>query len=363
MDHPHPPDAFAELRFYSAHFMDLALWRPFVRQVAVRHGFAIRGILPGFPGTYPTFIAELDHLPGQPGLDTIVIKFFGQLFDGQNSFHIERAMGHYLAQHPMNIGSPAILAEGQLTPQWSYLIFEHVPGVSIGQVRSSLSMREMEAVARQMGRFMQQLHLLTATSLPIIPQLSMSWSAYADFLETQTANCWLNHQRWRDLPPQLLKLLPKFIPPVDQLLDFSSSPHIIHADLTADHLLGRLSPPLPAFNIQAEESAVPATSSNEEKEGASAEWESLAIIDWGDSQVGNILYELVGLHLDLFQGDKHLLRLCLETYELPAFYQPDFARKALSMVLLHQFPMPARIYAPHQQVTTLEELSECLFGL
>jgi hypothetical protein len=363
MEHTNPPDAFAELPFYSAHFMDLALWEPFVHQVAVRHGFAIRSILPGLPGTYPTFIVALVELPSQPGLNSIVVKFFGQLFDGQNSFQVERAMGHYLAQHPMSIGSPAILAAGQLSTVWSYLIFEHVPGVSIGQVHSSLSMQEMEAVAQQMGLFMKELHLLTATSQPILPQQDTSWRNYAVFLETQRANCLFNHQRWRDLPSHLLKFLPQFIPPVDQLVDLSSSPHIIHADLTADHLLGRFSPALPASTSKAEESAVILPPSNEEEQGAAASWESQAIIDWGDSQVGNILYELVGLHLDLFQGDKHLLRLCLESYELPAFYRHDFARKALSMVLLHQFPMPARAYAPHQPVNSLEELSERLFGL
>jgi hypothetical protein len=33
------------------------------------------------------------------------------------------------------------------------------------------------------------------------------------------------------------------------------------------------------------------------------------------------------------------------------------------MVLLHQFPMPARIYAPHQDIQSLHELAERLFGL
>ncbi len=89
----------------------------------------------------------------------------------------------------------------------------------------------------------------------------------------------------------------------------------------------------------------------------------MAIIDWGDTRVGNILYELVALHLDLFRGDKHLLKLCLQAYELPIFYQLDFTRKALSMVLLHEFPMPAHVYAPYQDAHSLDELAEAVFGM
>jgi hypothetical protein len=92
-------------------------------------------------------------------------------------------------------------------------------------------------------------------------------------------------------------------------------------------------------------------------------WKSLAVIDWGDAMTGNILYELVSLYLDLFQSDKQLLKVCLDVYGLPDFYQHDFPRKALSMVLLHQFPLPTRVYAPYIGVKSLQELAECLFAV
>ncbi len=139
---------------------------------------------------------------------------------------------------------------------------------------------------------------------------------------------------------------------VDDLLDFSSPPHLIHADLTGDHLLGQLAADQHAQSAVAD-LLLPTR----------PEWDTLAIIDWGDARIGNILYELVALHLDLFQADKRLLKTCLEIYGLPDFYRQDFARKAFCMVLLHQFPMPSRVYAPYFHVQSMDELAQGLFGI
>jgi len=334
--------------------MDPAIWEPYVRQVCERHGFGSKRIIPGLPGTFPTFLVEIDTDGSQQYSDTIIVKFFGPLFNGVDSFHIEQSMGYFLAQQSLSIRSPAILTHGQLTPDWWYLIFEHIPGVSIGQTRQKLSAEAWKGVAHQMGGYMKALHSVTATILPVIPMSPsvMRWNGFVDFLEKQRANCYAHHQEWNDLPPHLLEQVQDFILPADQILDLSSLPHLIHADLTADHLFGTLAP-TPEMLAQVPQS--PPT--------AAMGWRTLAIIDWGDTRIGNILYELVALHLDLFQADKLLLRVCLEAYGLLDFYCQDFPRKALSMVLLHRFPMPANVYAPHQDADTLQELAERLFGV
>jgi hypothetical protein len=281
------------------------------------------------------------------------VKFFGPLFEGTDSYRIERLMGQWLIRQSLPVRSPAILAEGELSSEWWYLIFEHVPGMSIGQVRQQLSAEAWEGVAEQMGGLMKALHTASATALPVIPMPGsvMSWADFIDFIDQQRINCLANHQRWNDLPPHLLEQVLDFIPPVDQLLDPSSPPHLIHADLTGDHLLGMFGR---ATTVAIEDGASPELASH---------WHTLAIIDWGDTRIGNILYELVALYLDLFQADKHLLRVCLDAYDLPGFYRQDFPRKALSMVLLHQFPMPAWVYAPHHDVRSLHELAERLFEI
>ncbi len=331
------------------------MWEPFVRRVTAWHGFSCHRIVAGLPGTFPTFIVELESRSDSSALDRIVVKFFGPLFEGETGCEVEREMSIFVAQHPLSIRSPAILAQGKLTLEWSYLVYEHIPGVSVGQVRQELSAEAMKKIARQMGRFMKELHTLTSDNVPSTRPSNALFTSegYLRFLETQRLNCYANHQQWQDLPPHLLQQIPDFISPVEELVDRTSPLHLIHSDLTADHLLGRLT----SFH-----QAAGKMNSGRAKVRPGAEWESLAVIDWGDCRVGNILYELVALHIDLFRIDKLLLQQCLKEYDLPVFYQQDFAHKALSMALLHQFPLPEYFFAIVPDLHSLHELAERLYG-
>jgi hypothetical protein len=349
-----PPGMDSDQVFYSAHFMDLAIWEPLVLQVCRQHGLGCRSIDPGVPGTFPTFIVELDSEINQTTPQAVVVKFFGSLFNGPGSFCVEKEIGQWLSQQSLLIHSPAILVADQLDQAWSYLIFERVEGVSIRQFRQSLSDHAWGVVAEQMGVFTKALHTISAVSMPGIVKLSgdSSWSDFVDFLERQRAGCIANHHQWADLPGQLLSQIQDFLLPIEDLLDLSSTPHLIHADLTGDHLLGRLTTDADLHPFAAFSSLPPR-----------GEWENLAIIDWGDARLGNILYELVALSMDLFLADKRLLKIYIDAYGLPDFYCQDFARKALCMVLLHQFPIPAQVYAPYLHAQNLNELAQGIFGV
>ena len=321
---------------YADHFMDLNLWEPHLRKVCAWHGFSPESIEPGVPGTFPTFIVELTSGGTSQPRRAIVIKFFGPLFDGIESFHIERELGHWLQGHDLPISSPRILAHGQLDPDWKYLILEHVAGVSIARVREELSPSDWISLARQIGEFIHQFHSLTSKYRRELPgSIQPSMEKFNSFIQQQLVACRLNHQAWNDLPAYWVAQIEDFVLPLDQLIDFTASPHLIHADLTSDHLLGTM-----------------------DKGG----WHTLAVIDWGDAMTGNLLYELVSLQMDLFQTQKILLQACMDAYGLSAFYRQDFPRKALCMVLLHQFPMPASIYAPYHDAHSLSEVAEGLFG-
>ena len=337
VDHSLTLNSLTDRAGYAAHFMDLSLWDQYVGRVCEYLGFGYEKVCPGVPGTFPTFIVELiprgDHQPHK----SVVVKFFGPLFDGAGSFRIERDMGHWIEKQSLSIPSPIIMAEGRLNNDWQYLIFEHVNGVSIGQVKDMLSEDDWTSVAYQTGEYIHQLHAMTAGHALELPEsITPCIDTYIIFLQRQRLNCLTNHKVWNDIPAHLLDQLEGFVLPVECLLDFSAPPCLIHADLTADHLLGSL---------------------------VSGRWQSLAIIDWGDAMTGNLLYELVALHLDLFHSDKRRLRVCLDAYGLPSFYWHDFPRKALSLVLLHQFPMPAWVYEPYKDVHSMQELAECLFAV
>jgi hypothetical protein len=354
MDNRLPLAMESDRSFYSAHFLDLDIWEPIVQQLCRLHGLGCKWISPGFPGTFPTFLVELDSDLNQTLAQAVVVKFFGPLFEGARSFHIERDMGDWLSRQSLPIHSPAVLADGQIDPAWSYLIFERVPGLSIRQVRQTLSAHDWDGIAELVGVFIKALHTASASSMPgsVNPAGASGWSDFVDFLAHQLANCQANHLQWGDLPSQLIPQVQHFLLPVEDLLDLSSPPHLIHADLTGDHLLGRL-----GLDRQVQPTATISV------QPAGTELDTLAIIDWGDARIGNILYELVALHLDLFQTEKRLLSLCLESYGLPDFYRQSFARKALCMVLLHQFPMPAWVHARYSDVQSMEELAEHMYGV
>ena len=337
MDHPLALKDLTERAVYAAHFMDLTLWERYVEQVCQFHRFDCRQVKPGVAGTFPTFIVQQAPDRSQETTRSVVVKFFGPLFDGRTSFLVERDMGRWIEKQSLCLSSPVILAEGRLDDEWQYLIFEHVNGESIGQAREKISNSDWRRVTSQMGKYIQQLHTLTSSltmGLPIT--IIPNKATHLRFLQQQHEHCLTNHQEWKDIPVHLLDQLENYVLPVEDLIDDSEPAHLIHADLTSDHLLGSL---------------------------VGGRWQSRSIIDWGDAMTGNLLYELVALHLDLFHADKQLLRICLDAYGLADFYRKDFARKALSMVFLHQFPMPTWVYEPYQRAKSLQELAEGLFAI
>ena len=113
-------------------------------------------------------------------------------------------------------------------------------------------------------------------------------------------------------------------------------PHLIHADLTQDHLLGRL-------------------------EGG--RWTSLALIDFGDARTGSLFYELPALHFSLFGGDKRLLAAFLQGYRYAGPTGEDFACRAMACALLHQFDVfsETALHPDWRDAATLEQAANILW--
>jgi hypothetical protein len=155
------------------------------------------------------------------------VKFFGPLFNGDDSFQVEQDLGFWLARQSLPIHSPVIVSGGQLEPDWKYLIFEHISGVSIGQVSDQLSVEDWSAVAGEVGEYLSQLHRIRSfPGMAALPKTGAipSWESYVAFLRQQRTDCTSNHTAWNDLPAPLLDQLADFVLPVDQLVDFSAHP-------------------------------------------------------------------------------------------------------------------------------------------
>lgn len=331
-----PADLFDRLENmdgYRRYFSDPAAWRPYVEQVCRRHTFSpVREVRIGVPGTCPTFIVD----------DRRVVKFFGRLFDGGHSFQVELELGKWAAG--LGLPVPEIVAEGRLLRSakagggwpWPYLVFEYVPGESIGEVYEQTGLGDRLALARWMADITRRMH---RAAIPESDIFHPAWDAFTGLLHSQRRSCRDSFQEWGSLPEHLLAQLDDFLLPVDELVDPRSAPHLIHADLTVDHVLGRL-------------------------EGG--RWHSLALIDFGDAMTGNLYYELVALHLDLFHGDKRLLAAYLDAYGLDEPARRQLPVRAMNMALLHRFNVLGPVFKRNpslEQVSTLNELADVLWNV
>lgn len=324
---PMSTPGLATIDEYRRLFTDATYWRPFVEEVCKRHGLKpcthIR--TSPVPGTCPVFVVG----------EQFVVKFFGHLFNGRASYAAERDAFRLLAQNA-DLPVPRLLAAGTLLEngEWPYLISEWRPGQSVGELRAELSRETMEKIATQAGYMAQQLH-----ALPLIETETLypSWDAFADLLEKQRPGCAARHARAGHLPAHFIDQIDDFLLPSAELIDPRAAPKLLHADLTADHIL---------------------------LVGAEGNWHISALIDFGDAIVGDPLFELIPVYLDLLAGDQQLLRLFTTNCGLGKTLDKTQAVQLLNFCLLHPFDVLAGLFerAPEgRELPDLYSLSHWLW--
>ncbi|MCZ0945486.1 MAG: aminoglycoside phosphotransferase family protein [Gammaproteobacteria bacterium] len=293
---------------------DTAFWAPAVAAVLERHGWAgsRNRTTAGVGATYPTFLHG-----------DLVIKLFGGQDSWRASFRAERAALAAVAGIP-GLAAPRLLAEGWLQEgadqSWPYLVMTRMQGVPWGQ--ADLSPARRLRVAAELG---EQARLLWSLRPDDVPALeSMPVPALVAAAERSS------------LPARLIAQIGGFLA---GLGPFGTA--FVHSDLMHRHVYvagGHLA----------------------------------GIIDWGDAALADSHYELAKLHLDLFDGDKALLRAFLE----PSGWQAgsDFAQQALALALHRQAQglmqhrtMDVFHKLPHllppNGATTLDQLANRLFAI
>lgn len=325
-------DLLDQIDQYRKLFTDAVFWQPYVRSACYDAGLSCGVVRGGIAGTCPVFIVD----------NRYVVKFFGRLFDGEKGFQAE-LHANRIAQSVREIPLPSLITQGQLLPggpswSWPYLIYGFLPGVPIGQVWDQLTEPMKLDIAAQLGQTIKLLHAIPLTSNPYF---SNDWTPFLAFLEMQRKTCSTRLRAAGGIPDHLLKQVEPFFLPIDQLVDPNRFPHLIHADLTRDHLLGCIT---------------------------DGKWLTSGLIDFGDAKVGNIFYELVALHLDLFQASKAMLKTFLQVYQPDRHVLEGFSIKAMNMLLLHEFGVEIFhnlfIHSPElTQIDTLDALADTIWGI
>lgn len=321
---------FASREEYAQHMTNAAYWRPYVETICERHSLKTSNhIRSGLPGSNPVFILD----------ERYVVKLYPPLFGGAESFLKEVELYNLFSSQSPQLPFPLLLASGKLFPEehvwsWPYIVTSLIPGTSIGEIFNQVTYTDKLALAGYLGQLLFQLHSLPCEGLQ---HFKCSWDAFTTFLERQRNICIENHHRWNALPDSLIDQLDDYIPPVNTLIDQSSHPVLLHCDLNQDHVLGHME---------------------------NGHWKTTGIIDFGDARIGDRMYELIALHIGLFNGDKTLLRSCLESYDINFMIRELFVRKAMSFTLLFEFDVLGPIFEESPSLTdadTLEELAKHLW--
>lgn len=316
-----PLDELDNSEGYRSRFTDAAFWSPYVIEVLRRHDLQPRGpVWVGTPGTCPTFLVG----------ERWVVKFFGRLFDGAQSFAAEGEAAGIAARDPA-IRAVALAGSGQLGGPgwpWPYLIFPFAQGSRIGSWREQISPAAMLRAAAELGEMIGRLHSLPLDGSTVFPN---SHTPHQIFLAQRSSGIKARLRQWGSLPERLISEVDHFLPEAGDLIDSSRPPHLIHADLTGDHLLGTL------------------------EDGC---WHTTALIDFGDARTGGLLYEMAALQLDLFHGDRRLLAAFFMGYGQP----PPPQRLSLAAALLHQFDLFGSFAREIAQAESLPALAGQIFG-
>jgi len=278
--------------------MNPIIWEPYIRQICQSIGYSPLGpIKPGLAGTYPTFIID----------NKLVVKIFGRLVEGLESFRVEKIINEILSPHNI-IPHPTLIHSGELSLEennpWHYLIFEYVPGIPIGTIDDQIPQDEKINFANWLGKKLRQLH-----HLPIPEDIKVSLPKQQSLLDTDIQRCIQRQIQWGKLPNYLIDQIQSYFEKVPSLLS-PNTEHLIHADLTGDHILGEYS---------------------------NSTWKTYGVIDFGDAIIGSLEYELIAIHIDLFKCNKILLREFLSSYGYDFSLMKNLPRTALMMMLLHRF--------------------------
>ncbi len=248
------------------------IWLPLAAEALDRHGWRLdHNAVLGRGGSYPAILS-----------DEVVIKFFGFAGAWRATWENERRAQERLALDD-RILAPRLIGSGELFPDDE----QPVPYLLLSRIRgrdwhdAELDFADRLHVAADLGVQLRLIHALPHQALPTI-------------------------ETWMDRPVSdgacSGRFLQHLVDAVDGWIETvpAEAPAFVHSDIFVRHPFvdgGRLS----------------------------------GIIDWGDAMAADPHVELGKLHLDVFEGDKRLLRAFLEAYEWPV--DDQFHRRALGMAL------------------------------
>lgn len=267
-------------------------WLGIVAEVFRREGIVYNKIENATPGTSAVFIADR----------TYVLKIYPGPFmrDHDREWPVlrllEKAVGRKL------LIASGVIRDGEMT--WPYAIFPYIEGTPYRALVGRLNQAEAQAFHTALASLLRKVHHLPA-----------------DPLQGDPVYAWCpKEEKERRLNKAAVQLGERIQNVTDGLADFvergwadlKGEPlHLVHGDLTADHLLFRR---------------------------VDGRWTFEAVIDWGDAHLAPIYYDFVVLWTEVFCDQPSAWQAFIRRYDerLDAFCEA-FRRRFITALFLHPY--------------------------
>jgi len=224
---------------------------------------------------------------------------------------------------------PEIVQTGRLE-NWPYLVSTHVAGAPMGAVLPRLAEADLERIAGELGGFMQAFHQVSAAGF------DRAFGPWPRYLAACLADpCALHLSRGND--PALAARIAAFVERRRAALEALGPPVLVHADLTAEHvLLGR----------------------------ANGQWRVTGVLDLADSMPAPAALDLVAPCLELFRGRAGPQRRLAAAAGIE-IAEPDPSGWLMALALQHRFVCFHDWFAPELAggLTEIAAIAAAVFPL
>jgi hygromycin-B 7''-O-kinase len=227
------------------------------------------------------------------------------------------------------VPSPAVIAHG-FWDHWRYLLLTRIPGRPLDDPELAVAPAARAALCHRIGAWLAALH---AAPAPALWPPARSWEIYR---EQQLATCIDRQARW-GVPPAIVAAMPGWLAAAD--LDREERPRaLLHADVHDGNVLCQ------------------------EVDGT---WRMTGVIDFGDSLVGDPLFDLITPALLIGKCDPVCMRALLDGYGLGEEDRgPDLVRRLTAFAIIHRWNDLTRVLRwAGRPIATLDELAAAMFPI
>ena len=285
--------------------------------------------LEGIDPTGPLRRAKRGNAPAVIVPADSVVKFYGPWRNSPRHHDTEGRNLALMSRDP-TLPVPRELGAGSLSTQWRYRVISLVSGSPLQDVPERDRPADGTDLARWLGGLVRRLHAVPLSD----SEREAGWQLTKSKIRARYEKASQSLSDGDRLPAHLIRQIPGWLPPLDELIGSPTEAVLTHSDLTPSHIMG--SP-------------------------MGSQFKPLGVIDFGSSGIAHPLYDLGPIWWCTLRADRRLLEIFLAEARLDDIAGPAFSKIALAWAIVN--PKQAHPPLPDAaSVATLDELATRCFG-